>query len=48
MVSASTLNLYARGQAALLLETECEDKAEEMEAPAQAIRAKHVEQSPVQ
>jgi hypothetical protein len=41
---ATILEKYA----AMLRETEREDKAEEMEARAHAIRAKHAEQNPVQ
>ena len=37
---------FLENYAALLRETEREDKAEEMEARAHAIRAKHAEQNP--
>ncbi len=41
---ATSLENYA----ALLRETEREDKAEEMEARAKAIRAKHAQENPVE
>ena len=43
VLSESDLENYA----ALLRETDREDKAEEMEARAKAIRAKHAQENPV-